>query len=109
MLALFDEGYTQREIAARMGCTESVSVSEILKKNTLTGSVKDAKIPGQKQKISERADRLMVRKSKSNCYKTAQQIKAEMLIEHGVNISVSTPQRRLREAGGKGLQAQKET
>ena len=71
-----------------MGCTESVS--EILKKNRLTGSVKDSKIPGQKQKTSKREYRLMVRKSKSNRYKTAPQIKAEMLIEHGVNISVST-------------------
>ena len=44
-------------------------------------------------------NKLMVRKSKSNRYKTAQKIKAEMLIEHGVNIAVSTTQRRLREAG----------
>ena len=41
----------------------------------------------------------MVRKSKSNCYKTTPQIKAEMLIEHGVNISVPTTQRRLGEGG----------
>ena len=47
------EGYMQREIAPRMGCTKSVSVSEILKKR-LTGSVKDAKIPGRKQDIWER-------------------------------------------------------
>ena len=32
VLALSEEGYTQREIAARVGCTQS-SVSEILKKN----------------------------------------------------------------------------
>ena len=48
MLALSEEGYTQREIAASMGCTESVSV--ILKKNRFIGSVKDAKMPGQKKK-----------------------------------------------------------
>ena len=81
-----------------MGCTQS-SVSEILKKKRLTGSVKYAKMPGRKRKTSEREDWFMVRKSKSNCYKTAPQIKAEMLIELGVNITVSTTQRRLREAG----------
>ena len=32
VLALSEEGYTQREIAARVGCTQS-SVSEIVKKN----------------------------------------------------------------------------
>ena len=53
-MALSEEDYTQREIAPRMGCTESVNVSEIVKKNRLTGSVKDAKIPGQKLKTSER-------------------------------------------------------
>ena len=106
VLALSEEGYTQREIAARVGCTQS-SVSEILKKKRLTGSVKDAKIPGRKRKTSEREDRLMVRKSKSNHYKTAPQIKAEMLIEHGVNILVSTTQRRLREAGLKGCKPRK--
>ena len=38
----------------------------------------------------------MVRKSKSNCYKTAPKIKAEMLIiKHGVDISVSVTERSL--------------
>ena len=65
VLALSEEGYTQREIAACVGCTQS-RVSEILKKKRLAGSVKDANIPGWKQKTSEREDKLMVRKSKSN-------------------------------------------
>ena len=49
VLALSEEGYTQREIAARVDCTQS-SVSEILKKKILTGSVKDAKIPWAEKK-----------------------------------------------------------
>ena len=48
VLALSEEGYTQREIAARVGCTQS-SVSEILMK-ILTWSVKDAKIPWAEKK-----------------------------------------------------------
>ena len=106
VLALSEEGYTQREIAARAGCTQS-SVSEILKKKRLTGSVKDAKIPGRKRKTSTREDRVVVRKSKSNRFKMAPQIKAEMQIEHGVNISVSTTRRRLREAGLKDCKPRK--
>ena len=57
---------------------------------------------GRKRKTSKREDSVVVRKSKSNRFKTAPQIKAEMQIEHGVNISVSTTRRRLREAGLKG-------
>ena len=75
-----------------------VSVKSSRRRDSLV-VVKDAKIPGQKRKTSEREDRLVVRKSKSNRYKTAPQIKAEMLIEHGVIVSVSTTQRKLREAG----------
>ena len=106
VLELSEVGYTQREITTCVGGTQS-SVNEILKKKRLTGSVKDAKIPGLKRKTSEREDRLMVRKRKSNRYKTAPQIKAEMLIGHGVNISVSTTQRRLREAGLKRCKPRK--
>lgn len=68
----------------------------------LTGSVKDAKIPGWKRKTSKREDRVMVRKSKSNRFKTALEIKVEMQNEHAVSVSVSPTKRRLREAGLKG-------
>ena len=69
MLSLSEEGYTQREIAACVGCTQ--------------------------QKASQIATRLH------------HKIKAEMLIEHGVNISFSTTQRRLREAGLKSCKPRK--
>ena len=44
-----------------MGCSQSVS--NILKKTRLTGSVRDLKIPGQKRKTTKREDRIMVRKA----------------------------------------------
>ena len=69
----------------------------------LTGSVKDAKIPGWKRKTSKREDRVMVRKSKSNRFKTTLRCtlhQAEMQIEHCVSILVSTTRRRLREEEG---------
>ena len=92
-MALAEEGYTQRVIAARVGCTQA-SVSGILKK-MVYGNVKDAKIPGQKRKTSQKEDRIVVRKSKADRFKTASQIKAE--IDYDVDISVSTTRRRLRE------------
>ena len=77
------------------------------KKQRLKGSVKDTIIPGRKRKTSEKEDRVIVRKSKSNRLKTAPQIKAEMQIEHGLRISVSTMQRRLREAVLRGHKSRK--
>ena len=98
IVALSEEGYTQRVIAARVGCTQA-SVSGILKKMMVYGNVNDAKIPGWKRKTSQKEDRIVVRKSKADRFKTASQIKAEMQIDYDVDISVSTTRRRLREAG----------
>ena len=54
---------------------------------------------GRKRKTSKREDRVVVTQ--------IPQIKAEMQIEHGVNISVSTTRRRFREAGLKGCKPRK--
>ena len=62
----------------------------------------DWKIPGRQKKTTKRDDRIIVRKSKSDRFKTAPETKAEMQIEHGVNASTSIIQRRLREAGLNG-------
>ena len=89
IVALSEEGYTQRVIAAHVGCTQA-SVSGILKKKMGYGNVKDAKIPGRKRKTSQKEDRIVVTKSKADRFKTASQIKAEMQIDYDVDISVST-------------------
>ena len=108
LLALSQEGYTQREIAARVGCSEG-SVSDILKKQRLTGSVNDAQIPGRRRKTSEREDRIIVRKSKSNHFKTAQEIKVEMQNEHALSVSVSTTKEGLGRLVLKGTSPEKNT
>ena len=100
VLALSEKGYSQREVARRVGCCQR-SVSDILKKERLTGGVRDRKIIGRKRKTTTKEDRLIVRKSKADRFKTATEIKAEMQVEHGVHISSSTT-RRLREAGLNG-------
>ena len=96
IIALAEEQYPHREIAARVGCSHG-AVGEIVRKHRLTGSVTDRKIPGRGRKTTARQDRLLVRKSLADRFKTAPQVKAEMLLEHGVDISTSTAQRRLRE------------
>lgn len=106
IVALHEELYSQREIAIRVGCSSS-AVGEIIKKYRETGSVEDRKIPGRHRKTSARQDRLIVRKSLVNRFKTAPEIKAEILLEHCIEISTSTTQRRLRESGLHGRKARR--
>ena len=89
IIALAEEQYPHREIAARVGCSHG-AVGEIVRKHRLTGSVTDRKIPGRGRKTTARQDKLLVRKSLADRFKTAPQVKAEMLLEHGVDISTST-------------------
>ena len=96
IIALAEEQYSHREFAARVGCSHG-AVGEIVRKHRLTVSVTDRKIPGRGRKTTARQDRVLVRKSLADRFKTAPQVKAEMLLEHGVDISTSTAQRRLRE------------
>ena len=106
VLALSEEGYSQRAVARRVGCSQR-SVSDILRKQRLTGCVRDHVIIGRKRKTTIKEDRLIVRKSKADRFKTATEIKAEMQVEHGVRISSSTIRRRLREAGLNGCKTRK--
>ena len=95
IIVLSEEGYSHREIAARVGCSHG-AVGEIIHKHRITGRVEDKPIPGRFRKTTRRQDRLLVRRSLACRFKTAPQIKAEMRIEHGVIISTSTTQRILR-------------
>lgn len=72
-MVLSEEGYTQRVIAARAGCTQASS----------------------EKKTSRGEDQIVVRKSMADRLKTAPPIKAEMQIDYSVEISVSTIRRRL--------------
>lgn len=98
IVVLAEEGYSQRQIATRIGCSQR-SVSGILKKHKDGGCIRDKKIPGRNRKTTRREDSIVVRKSKSNRFITAPLIKSEIKLEYGLELSVSTTQRRLREAG----------
>ena len=78
-------------------------MSLILGKEKTADSLADRPIPGRARITTRREDSLMVRKSKSNRFKTAPQIKAEKQSKYGLNVSISTTQRRLREVGLIGL------
>ena len=106
VFALSEEGYSQRAVARRFGCSQR-TVSDILRKQRLTGCVRDHEIIGRKRKTTIEEDRIIVRKSKADRFKTATEIKAEMQVEHGVRISSSTIRRRLREAGLNGGKPEK--
>lgn len=70
VLASSKGSYTQCEIGARVGCSQD-SVSAVLERKRLTGSVKDAEIPGRRGDIKNRREgRIIVRKSMSNSSKT---------------------------------------
>ncbi|KAI6648649.1 hypothetical protein LOD99_8006 [Oopsacas minuta] len=68
----------------------------MLKKHRLTGTVRDLAIPGRPRVTTKRQDKLLVRKCKKDRFKTATQIKAEVLSEYSIKLSTSTVQRKLR-------------
>jgi transposase len=74
VLALSREGYTQRQIAGKVGCSQR-SASDILKKKQLTGSVKDLKIPGKKRKTTQRDTTSWCKKVKLTALKPPQRLK----------------------------------
>ncbi len=90
VVILSDEGYSQREIARRVGCSQR----NMVQKQINQGNLRNKAICGRKRKTTPQVDRIIVRTSKADRFKTAPQIKAELSLNHRVNISTSTTQRR---------------
>ena len=55
---MLSEGHTQRQIVARIGCSQK-GVCKVLK-SKLLGSVVDKNIPGRKRKTTYHEDKLIV-------------------------------------------------
>ena len=104
VVVLPEEGYSQRAIALRVGCSQR-NVGEILKKYGETGEVKDRE--KKSRKTTARQDKLIVLKSMANRFKTAPQIRPKLSSTHNLALSTSTTQRRLREVGLYGEKARK--
>ncbi|KAI6648383.1 hypothetical protein LOD99_8173 [Oopsacas minuta] len=88
LILLSESGHTQREEAKMVGCSQK-SVAEILKKHRLTCTIRDLAIPGRPRVTTKRQDNLLVRKCKKDRFKTATQIKAEVLSEYSIKLSTS--------------------
>ncbi|KAI6646854.1 hypothetical protein LOD99_9123 [Oopsacas minuta] len=80
-----------------VGCSQK-NAAEILKIRRLTGT-RDLAIPGRPRVTTKRQDNLLVRKCKKDRFKTATQIKGEVLSEYSIKLSTSPVQRRLRGVG----------
>ena len=87
----------QKAIAQLCGVSQA-SVSKILKRFRLTASFETIRLGrcGRKRKTSERADRLLLIKSKKNPRLTSEGLR-RVLLEHGIQVSSKTVRRRLEE------------
>lgn len=90
---------------ARLQKVSVGGVQYTLKKHADTRSVFDCSRPGQPQKTSKQEDKFIKLISKRNKFKTACQIRAELVETRGTSISISTVKRRLQAAGLKGCVA----
>jgi transposase len=91
-----DDGLSKRGAAKRFGVSES-AVRAIIKRYQERGSFDSQKSTGRKRKTTKREEKKLVNLSKSDPRKTAPELRNELEKNYGVNISVSTVQRRLRE------------
>lgn len=103
IVAFAEAGMSSREIAKRVRCNQS-TVVRIIKKNLSHGSTERKKGTGRKRKTDERLDRMMMRLSLENRFKTAKEISRDLADSNLAEVSRETVGRRLRE---KGLWARK--
>ena len=65
MVILHEEGYSSRQIAAKVGCNQS-TVIRVLQKHKETGNTKDRHRSGRPKKSTKRDDRVLIRISLGN-------------------------------------------
>ena len=98
IVAYREMGYSYRAIAKTIGCSVG-AVHHVIQKKQETGRVIDRHISGRKRITTQREDRIITRISLATKSKTAPRIRASLGEHHGIVLSVSTVQRRLREVG----------
>ena len=92
------EGISNREIARRLEISEG-TVRYNLKKLQEKNPMENAARAGRPKVTTERADRHLVRTSRRNRFLTAPEIRVDLAIATGVEVSRSTVSRRLAAAG----------
>lgn len=94
---LHDEGYSVRQISAKVGVSKT-TVNRTIKRYQETGSLEHRERPGPSRVTSQREDQRICITSKRNRRLTAPEIAAEINRGRQRPISVSTVKRRLKEA-----------
>lgn len=90
---LHQEGWTQKRIAERIGCSQN-AVSLAIRRHQQTGSHQNRPKSGRPRVSCARDDRILIRDSMSNRRSTVPQLRVRWK-QHGVNASDTTVRRRL--------------
>ena len=93
IVTLYKEGYSERNIAAKMGCSKT-AVHSAIKKFETEGVFSDFKKTGRPRKTSKRDDNLMKLIVKRSPTSSCKKIQANLL-RKGCKVSLSTVSRRL--------------
>lgn len=93
-----DAGWTVNRIAEHLH-TDRRTVQRLLAKHRNTGSVEDQPHPRRPRRSTLREDRILVRMSAAAPMQVARQLRQRWNTEHGVEASVATVKRRLKDAG----------
>lgn len=91
-----EQGYSYTDIAQQLGVSR-LSIIRLVKKQRMTGSVKDVAGRGRKRATTSRQDRQLVRACLSNRRLTSGQLRQQMAAT-GVHVSSRTVRNRLKEA-----------
>jgi len=101
-----EEGFSSRQIASRVGCSQS-AVIKILHKKKETGSVVDKARSGRPRASTSRQDRTLRRISLANRKLTSPQLLRQWWEKCNVTVSSSTVRRRCLNFGLRGCKARR--
>lgn len=104
VVALFEEGYRQTQLAQRFGVTQS-SISRILKRYEETGQNCRRAGQGRRRVTNQRQDRCISLQALRQRFTTSTRIRGEFMERYNFAVSQSTISRRLRESGLKPRKA----
>jgi len=105
-VTLHEEGYSQRDIARKIGASKT-AVLHIIQKYRATGTTVNTKGRGRRRLSSARDDRVLVRASLANRRATSLQLKRLWTRETGIQCSSRTVRNRLLERNLRSYKARK--
>lgn len=106
IIAYHEDDKHNREISRILKVPES-TIRSIIKVYKQTGDIKRREGSGRKRKTTKRTDNAIVRTSKKDPFMPSREIRDNINLDHGSNISHQTVIRRLKEANLAGCVARK--